>query len=417
MYIHRELEKRLASFLERREAIAILGPRQAGKTTFLKFLEEQFKKKHRKVKFITFEKRHDLDLFENSIEDFKTLISDYHYVIIDEFQYAREGGQKLKYLYDTTNVKYIVSGSSSLELTFQTGKYMVGRMFDFPLFPFSFREFLSVYDGELYHLLQRRIHSQDLFDFDIKKSFKFPLNQRLARLLESYVIYGGYPAVVLSKTSEEKQKILESIIDNYLLKDIRGVLKLATDNELIKLSRFLAAQIGGIFVYNELSRTSGLTYREVLKHISILEKTFLVKSIRPFFTNKRTELRKNPKCYFFDLGVRNFLLSDFRPFDIRNDQGAMIENYIFSTLQRLNLGHPLKYWRTKSKAEVDFVIEKEQLIIPIEVKYTSREILGKSLHSFIEKFKPKKAIVFTKDHVGEVKIRQTKVQFIPATYF
>ena len=148
--------------------MSIIGPRQAGKTTFIKSIASELEKRNKKVKFITFEKRGDLELFQNSIEDFKDLISEYQYVIIDEFQYAKDGGQKLKYLYDTTRVKFIISGSSSLELTFQTGKYMVGRMLDFQLLPFSFREFLSFQDKELYRLLERRVNTDSFWILILK---------------------------------------------------------------------------------------------------------------------------------------------------------------------------------------------------------------------------------------------------------
>ena len=110
MYINRNLEKIIDPFLKRKEALSIIGPRQAGKTTFIKHLEKQFKEKSKKVKFITFEKMTDLELFKNNIEDFRDLIKSYQCVIIDEFQYAKDGGQKLKYLYDTTKIKFIVSG-------------------------------------------------------------------------------------------------------------------------------------------------------------------------------------------------------------------------------------------------------------------------------------------------------------------
>lgn len=417
MYIHRQLEKEIKPFLKRKEALAVVGPRQAGKTTFIKHLEGNLKKGKKKVKFITFEKRADLDLFQESIEDFKDLISQYHYVIIDEFQYAKDGGQKLKYLYDTTKIKFIITGSSSLELTFQTGKYMVGRMIDFRLLPFSFREFLFFENKELFDLLENKINPNSILKFNLKNGFGVEINKRLTAALEKYVVYGGYPAVILSKTKQEKQKVLENILEKYLLRDIKSLLKLATEDELIKLSKFLALQIGNIVKYEELSNASNLSYRDVLKHLNVLEKTFVVNLVKPFFMNKRTELTKNPKNYFVDLGLRNYLLSDFRLIENRNDAGAIMENYAYNMLNKLNLSSDLKYWRTKSKAEVDFVIEKEQSIYPIEIKYVSKRAVGKSFYSFLEKFDPETGVILTKDYLGEEKIKNTKVKFIPLSYF
>ena len=417
MYIHRELEKEISPFLNRKEVIAIIGPRQAGKTTFIKYLEKNLKAKRKKVKFINFEKRQDLELFQDSIEDFKGLISQYQYVFIDEFQYAKNGGQKLKYLYDTTKIKFIISGSSSLELTFMTGKYMVGRMLNFRLMPFSFREYLSYKDKELYNLLENRIDKDDILKFNPSRGFGEQINKRLSSTLEEYAVYGGYPAVALTRANSEKLKILEGIAEKYLLKDIKSLLSLATDRELLALSKLLALQIGNIIKYKELSSASGLNYKSLLKHINILENTFIVKLIKPFFTNRRTELTKNPKVYFNDLGFRNYLINDFRFMRTRNDFGAVMENYAFNLLDKLYRGQDIKFWRTKSKAEVDFIIEKEQNIFPIEAKYASKRVIGKSFYSFIDKFSPSTGIILTKDYLGEEKINNTKIKFIPLSYF
>lgn len=414
MYIKRQLEIQIEPFLAKKEAISIIGPRQAGKTTFIQHLAKRFEQEDKKVKFITFEKKADLNLF-NNIEDFKKIAGQYEVVFIDEFQYSRDGGQKLKYLYDTTEIKFIISGSSSLELTFQTGKYMVGRLLEFRLMPFSFREFLSAKDQEMFAVMEN-ISSVDVFDFDLKRAFGREINSRLAGLLEEYFIFGGYPAVVLSVGSEEKKKVLEGIYDKYLLKDIKDLLRLATDNELDRLGKFLAGQIGNIVKYQELSAASGLNLKELKKHLNILSKTYIISLVTPFYTNKRTELVKNPKVYFNDLGLRNYSLADWRAAGVRNDLGSLAENYGFILLEKIFGGH-LKYWRTKAKAEVDFIIEREQSTYPLEIKYSSKRLIGKSLFSFIDKFNPPAALILTKDYVGEEKIKNTKVKFIPLSYF
>lgn len=416
MYINRHLEKEVLPFLSRKEAIAIIGPRQAGKTTFLGYLKEMLEGENKKVKFITFENKADLDLFNQSIEDFKEIAIQYDCFVIDEFQYAADGGQKLKYLYDTTKVKFIISGSSSLELTFQTGRYMVGRLMEFMLPPFSFREFLSYKNPELASLIEEKKIS-GIVEFDHQKTFGEEIHRRLLVLFEEYAVYGGYPAVVLTENKEEKYKVLESIANKYLLKDIQGVLRLKTNDELWRLEKFLAGQIGNMVKYEELSSASGLAFKELKEHLNILEKTYIISLVTPFFRNKRTELTKNPKVYFFDLGIRNFALNDFRHLNDRNDSGAMAENYIYNVLERNFQPADIKYWRTKSKAEVDFVIEKEQALLPFEVKYSSKKIIGKSLYSFINKFNPPNAVIFTKDLVSEEKIGNTTVKFIPLFYF
>jgi len=415
MYIHRELENLIKPFLKRKEILAILGSRQVGKTTFLEYLASQLKKEGKSVKFITFEKRGDLELFDN-IEDFKDIHKKYQIVIIDEFQYAKQGGQKLKYLFDTTKIKYIISGSSSLDIKFQIARYMVGRMFKFMLWPFSFREYLSYVNNELYEIVNSRILSA--FSFPIKKSFGPEINSRLEKLFEEYLIFGGYPAVVLARTQKEKEKILEGILDNYLLKDIKILLQLATESELTKLAKLLATQIGNLLNYKELSNSSGLNYKELLRHLEILKQTYIIDLIKPYFTNKRTEITKNPKVYFIDTGFKNLILSDFRKIEQRRDAGSLVENYIFMALKRKGNGFQnINFWRTKSKAEVDFVIQRENKIIPIEVKYSSEMAIGKSLYSFIEKFSPSEAFVLTKGFTRETKVKNCKVKFIPVYYF
>ena len=414
MYIHRELENLIRPFLKRKEVLAIIGSRQVGKTTFLEYLASQLKKEGKLVKFITFEKRSDLELFDN-IEDFKDLHKKYQIVIIDEFQYAKQGGQKLKYLFDTTKTKYIISGSSSLDIKFQTGKYMVGRMFKFMLWPFSFREYLSWENKELYKLLTSRV--PDVFSLPMKKVFGSEINSQLEKVFERYLISGGYPAVVLAKSQQEKEKILESILDNYLLKDIRNLLQLATENELIRLIKFLATQIGSLISYRELSSSSGLNYKELLRHLEILKQTYIIDLIRPYFTNKRTEITKNPKVYFIDTGFKNLVLSDFRKLDQRKDIGNLVENYVFMALKRKSNGFQnINFWRTKSKAEVDFIIQKENKVIPIEVKYSLKPIIGKSIYSFIEKFSPPQGFIFTKGYIKEAKIKNCRIKFIPVYY-
>ena len=417
MYVLRELQEKIEPFLSRKEALAVIGPRQAGKTTFIQHIAGKLQEQGKKVKFITFERRDDLLLFNGNIEDFKEIVKQYDCVIIDEFQYASQGGQKLKYLYDTTEVKFVISGSSSLELTFQTGKYMVGRLLEFPLLPFSFHEFLSFKDLELYRLIGQK-NFENILDFNLDQRFGEEINGRLVVLLEEYVLYGGYPAVVLAGTKEEKRKILEGITENYLLRDVKDLLRLATSDELWQLEKFLAGQIGGMVKYEELSGVSGLRYPEVKKHLNILEKTYVISLVKPFFINRRTELTKNPKVYFHDTGLRNSVLSDFRPLSDRNDTGALMENYAFSLLSRRYGMPPLvKYWRTKSKAEVDFIVEEGQSPYPFEVKYSSKKIIGKSLHSFIEKFHPPTAVILTKDFAGEERVSGTRLKFVPLSYY
>lgn len=413
IYIQREIGKEIKPFLERKEILGVVGARQVGKTTFLEHLFLELKKKKKKIEFLTFEKERDLALFEN-IEDFKDYYQDYDILIIDEFHYAKNGSKKLKYLFDTTKIKFIISGSSSLELTFETGKYLVGRMFKFLLYPFSFREFLLAKDKKLFNLLWARF-KDPLQKFNPKDSFGKEINSRLGKYFKEYLLFGGYPAVVLAKSKQEKIKILESNLENYLLRDIKALLNLKTQRELLKITEFLATQIGNLFNYKELSNISNFKYKEVLRHLEILENTFIIGLLKPFYKNPRTELVKTPKVYFLDNGFRNYLLSDFKEFEKRNDVGQLVENFVYSVLKRKGLDK-INFWRTKSKAEIDFVLQQEGEVVPIEVKYSLSPSAGKSFYSFIEKFSPQKGYILTQGFSGIKKIKNTKVYFIPAYY-
>lgn len=414
MYIHREIEKSLQPFLKRKEIVSIVGPRQSGKTTLLtQLLYQLMKQGKKKVKYITFEKRSEVRLFE-SVEDFKEIHKDYQTIIIDEFQYAKDGGQKLKYLYDTTKTKYIISGSSSLELRYKTGRYLVGRMVKFTLWPFSFREFLEAKNKAIFSLLQDKM--PDMFSFSPRKSLGQEIQERLRSLFEEYLIFGAYPSVVLAKSSFEKQKLLEGILENYLLKDIQGLLNLTTEEELLRLAKLLAAQTANLINYQELSTSSGLNYKQLIKHLEILKQTYIVDLLRPYFTNKRTELTKNPKLYFIDSGFKNYLVADFRNGEQRNDIGSLVENYVYSSLKRNAQFGSINFWRSKSGAEVDFILQNQGEIIPIEVKYSSKVGLGKSVYSFIDKFSPPTFFILTKSETKAIKVKKTNVVFIPVYY-
>lgn len=416
---NRDLRLVIDKYLSKPEILAIKGPRQAGKTTFLKTLQQDLSNKSKTI-LITFENREVLEIFEQDIQSFNKLyVVPYETVFIDEFQYAKDGGQKLKYLFDTTGVKFIISGSSSLELTFQTGKYLVGRIFSFYLMPFNFNEFLQAREPELAELLStKRKSTMKLIqgessgishDNNIKSN---ALQSRILKLLEEYIIYGGYPRVITTGDEEEKRTVLKEIINNYLLYDIKGLLELVTSDKLLLLAKALALQIGNLIEYQELGNLSGLGQIEIKKHLRILQETYILKLILPYFSNKRTELVKNPKVYFTDSGIRHSLLNNFSDFISRSDRGALLENYVN---QSLSQHEDLKFWRTKSQAEVDFVIEREGELLPIEVKI-NKNTIGKSFHSFIAKYNPKTAIVITLGEQKKEVVRKTNIYFIPAYY-
>ncbi len=390
------MEKELIKFISRKEIMAVVGPRQCGKTTLIRHIFDKLDN----ALFIDFEDREILEMFTQDIKSFVEIyVKKYKYLFIDEFQYAKGGGKQLKYVYDNFKTKIIISGSSATDLSIQSIKYLVGRIFVFNLYPLSFEEYLNYVD-------------HDAFEIYLKGNLSKPLIERINKHYDEFVIYGGYPRVALSKDKEEKELVLRNIYNTYFLKEIKEILNLTTDYKLSKLIRALALQIGGIINYNELSSLTGFDYHDLLKHLNILDKTFICIESRPYFTNKRKELSKAPKIFFLDNGFRNIIIKNFQGLSQRVDAGQINENFVASEF--VKRGVILKYWRTKAKAEVDFIIEEKGKIIPVEVKSTLKKPkLTRSFMNFINAYNPKSAVMLSNDIFKVKKYEKTNVSFYP----
>jgi len=398
MYIPRDLELEIRKYLPAKEILAIAGARQCGKTTLILNILKQLERK-KSIKSISFDDFKTLSLFENDLDSFCQIhVKGQDILFIDEVQYAKESGKKLKYIYDSFPIKIIISGSSSSELSIQSLKYLVGRIFIFNLYPFSFKEFLLARDPHLVPLYEKAKYGKEV-------------TSELNRHLGEFIRFGGYPRVVLAKNDEEKILVLKNIMNTYLLREIKEVLGLKEDFKLLKLIKSLSLQIGNLVNYNELSALSELSSPEVKKYLNILEKTFICSLMSPFQSNKRTELVKNPKVYFYDLGFRNIVIDNFSV--ERADLGGMYENFIFSELVKNNFVP--KYWRTKSKAEVDFILEKGKEIIPIEVKVNlSAANLTRSFQSFLEKYHPALGFITSSYFEDRLKVVHGEIIFVPS---
>lgn len=401
-YIPRLLESDIASVINSPEIIAIIGPRQCGKTTLMYHIADQLGSS--KISIIDFEDRDELNLFVHDVKAFADLhVKGQEYVFIDEFQYATEGGKNLKYIYDNYPAKLFITGSSSTELSVQSIQYLVGRIFIFNLYPFSFREFLNYRDPKLSRLLAQ---TSDLGPEIIKRTNSY---------YAEFNIYGGYPRVVLSSTNNEKETVIKNIFNTFLLKEINQILNYRNEFKLTKLISALSLQIGNSVNYNELSAVTGFNYKELLEAIDILEKTFVIIRSSPFFKNKRLELVKSPKFFFVDNGFRNMAIKNFLQPSNRTDIGALNENFIASEL--VKQGYPIHYWRTKSKAEVDFIIEKQGEVIPIEVKTTLKmPSMSRSYRSFLEKYSPLRGFITSNQLYDEIRINDITVSIVPHWY-
>lgn len=421
IFIAREIYPEILNWLNEPEIIAISGPRQSGKTTLLRKLADDLNGEE--VVFVNFEDSEQLEAFQRSPQTFVDLQikkDKKTFFLFDEFQYVKNAGKILKLLFDQyPNVKFIITGSSSLKIR-QIASFLVGRVIFFPLYPLSFAEYLSGHDRTLFNLWQKI--NQAFSDFLDGKKCELPeviYEKKLQKVYEDYLTFGGYPAVATSIVNHKVGR-LQSLIETYIEKDVVKYLQIGNFLEFKALTRILSAQIGGIIRYSSLSQDTALSFAEVKKFLGALEQTFVIKLLSPYHQNKITELKKSPKVYFLDLGLRNALIADFRNLPIRPDKGALVENCVAQNLLFRKKTSELYFWRTKQQAEVDFVVRMQNETIPMEIKYQSFTKPGvpRGLTSFINNYSPQKAVVLTKDYLGLSKFSNQKgrILFLPV-YF
>ena len=403
MYIKREIEDKVEQWLDAPEILAIRGPRQCGKTTLLKKVQEKLISNGVPANHI-FSIDFDEDIARLNFEkDPKAFINSYlgegkRYFLLDEVQGVDNVGKKLKLIFDSfPNTKIIITGSSSFELT-NLGKYLVGRVIFFDMLPFSFLEFLRT-KGERYEQIHKAIH------IDIKKPSlkKSPFIEELNTFLHEYLTFGAYPRVVLEPDKEKKKELLKNMFVTYVEKDVVARFGNKYRDSAVKLLKTVAITLGGVVNYSTLAESAGLAHKEVKELLPLLQDSFVIYIVRPFFTNAINELRKNPKVYFVDYGTCNYLTGDLDAptFD------ALYENYVHNELQR---SATIKYWRTTAKTEVDFIVENKE-VIPVEVKTTPK--ITRSFRSFIAHYKPLIAIIATLKNMEEKEIDECKTYIVP----
>lgn len=384
--IQRELISTLQKEFFKKTITVLVGARQVGKTTILKQLFEIVKDESIYLKFDNVEVLH---LFDSNIEAFITqYIKPYQYIFIDEIQYSKNSGKHLKYIVDEfEDKKLFVTGSSTPELSISTLSYLVGRVRVYDVYGISFEEFVNYKEPKKLPLLKEGT------TIDAMAQFK--------NLLIEYIIYGSYPAVIVEQDLEEKKIILKNIINTYLLKEIREILQYENAYQFELLSKRLSLSDFGIVNYSNISRDVNINVVKVKEMISILEKTFVMYSLKPYFSNKIKELLKSPKLYFLDTGFRNALTNNFAEFDFRVDRGELYESFILKAI--LLKGFEPVYWNYKNEYEVDFVIEKDAKVYGFEVKSKrSSSAITTSMKKFIDLVSPSTLYILN-ESVDEVK--------------
>ncbi len=287
-----------------------------------------------------------------------TLIGTTNLLIIDEAQRIENIGVTLKILHDNfSDLKIIATGSSSFELTDRINEPLTGRKLEYSLFPLSFREMVE--------------HTSLLEE---------------SRLVEERMRYGYYPEVVTNP--DYKQELLKTLADSYLYKDVLSYQSIKKPEKVEKLVQALALQIGSEVSYNELGQMIGADNETIEKYINILEKAYVVFRLPSLSRNLRNELKKSRKIYFYDLGIRNAVINNYNPLALRNDLGALWENFLVAERFKLNsnMGRNCNcfFWRTTAQAEIDYIEERDGQLFAFELKWNAKKSAKNPPTAFIK---------------------------------
>ncbi|MBW2107571.1 MAG: ATP-binding protein [Deltaproteobacteria bacterium] len=434
--LSRDMFQAVVPFLDTENIILLSGARQTGKTSLLYLLIQHLLSKGvspAQIVYFDLENIHDFSML-NGLNDFNDFLQVLEgqgadcgkrvFVFVDEIQHLSRPSSFLKYLHDHYKpaLKFIVTGSSSLEIKKKFTDRLTGRIYRFVVSPLSFREFLAFKNEK--NLVEALEGFRFLFRSEpasLKKAFatiRPAQTRRLFDLVNEYLTFGGYPGVTLQMATKIRQRDLQEIYSLYVrrdIKDLGNITDVAGYNRLVSL---LSLQIGNLVKEQELSVSSGLSRPTVKKYLFLLENTYILTLVFPFFTNKRVEMVKTPKVYFEDIGLRNAVSNNFHPLNQRPDNGAMLENFVFSELSRQGEGsRQIRFWRSQAKSEVDFVWQEDaQDICPIEVKLSHRrgQPVPSGLRSFVDRYHPSRAFIV---HLGEFhhfRFKETDVCAMPA---
>lgn len=344
-YINRDLEPVIQRTLYQGKVIIIYGPRQVGKTTLVKKIISN----ERDARYLLCEiPEVNQILASQSLPQILALFEHAPLVVLDEAQSVSNIGRVLKLLVDThPEVQIIATGSSSFELSNHIIEPLTGRKYEYILYPLSAHEIQKA-EGNL----------------------------RYQQKQEYLLRYGNYPAIHNAQSPETSESILISdIATSYLFKDILAHQNIRNSEILLRLLQMLALQIGSEISFTEIASSLGIEQTTVQRYINLLEKIFVIYRIMPFSRNLRKELNKKRKIFFYDLGIRNALINNFNPLSLRQDVGALWENYCFTERRKALANAQVLanhyFWRTWDKKEIDLIEERGGFLAGYEIKYAN----------------------------------------------
>lgn len=363
----------IKSKLFKGKAIIILGARQVGKSTLMNHISES-------VDLPTLHLNCDDPDIRTLLRDIndlnlRLLLGSNKLIVIDEAQRVENIGLVIKRIVDVYDgIQVLASGSSSIKLENSINEPLTGRKYEYSLYPIS--------TSELYDTMGLVETKQ---------------------LLDSRMIYGSYPEIITHL--DEAKELLSFLSDSYLYKDILEMEQIRKPVVLQKILIALALQIGSEVSYNEVAQTVGSDPKTVEKYIGLLTKSFVLYPIYGFSRNLRNELKKSRKIFFYDLGIRNSIIHNYSPLGLRNDVGALWENFFIMERIKHNayMGRYANYyfWRTKSQQEIDFIEECDGKIIAFEMKWNSSKAQTKFPESFIKAYHPSEMHIVTPENYME----------------
>lgn len=343
--IQRILEKNIQAKLFSGKAIIVTGPRQTGKTTLIKTL---LKSNAENALLLDGEDPIVQKMLTNvSIEVLKQIAGNYKIIFIDEAQKIENIGVTSKLFIDHVRDKQLIlSGSSSFELTQQTHEPLTGRKWSYHLWPISWKEF-EQHEGYV----------------------------KAQQDIENRLVFGLYPDVLNYRA--ESEKVLHELTDSYLYKDVLMYGGIKKPAEIEKLLQALAYQVGQEVSLRELSEMVSLDPKTIVRYVDILEKAYVIFRLSSFSRNLRNEIKKNNKIYFYDNGVRNAIMGQLQAFSVRQDKGALWENFLISERRKYldynNMYAKSYFWRTTQQQEIDYIEEKNSRIYAYEMKWNPRK--------------------------------------------
>ena len=342
--IQRILKDQIESQMLKGKAIILMGSRQTGKTSLLAeiFPSEQ------DALWLSGDDVDVQGMMENmTAQRMRTLLGDRKVVVIDEAQRIKDIGLRMKVITDQMkDVQLVATGSSAFELANRLNEPLTGRKWEYQLYPLSFAEMVA------HHGL---------------------LTEK--RLLTHRLVYGYYPEVVTSTGNE--RNVLKMLTDSYMYKDVLAMGSIKKSDKLLTLLQAIAFQVGDQVSYSELASTVGIDVKTVESYIDVLEKCYIIFRLPSLSRNLRNELKNNRKIYFYDNGIRNALISNFSPMELRTDSGALWENFAISERIKFTAYNQLwcnrYFWRTHEQKEIDYVEDSDGVLSAFEFKYSPKK--------------------------------------------